>query len=139
MDSEYNVQDAANEASQELLPQKSKIRYENAYKFFKHLCQERKQVNIDENVLLPYFLWKSKQCKTPSILWLETMPSNQENHDISKYSKLRVVLKRKNEGYQPKKSNVFIREEINRFFVEASDQYYLMINVNVSSNNYFTN
>uniref|UniRef100_V5GSG8 Tyr recombinase domain-containing protein n=1 Tax=Anoplophora glabripennis TaxID=217634 RepID=V5GSG8_ANOGL len=53
----------------------------------------------------------------------------EENVDISKYPKLRAFLKRKNDGYTPKKSNVFTREQVNDFLVQAPDNTYLLMKV----------
>ena len=50
-----------------------------------------------------------------------------ENTDISKFPKLRAFLKRKNDGYRPKKSNVFNRENVNKFMLEALDDIYLLM------------
>lgn len=49
--------------------------------------------------------------------------------DISKYTKLWALLKRKNDTYQAKKSKVLTRENIIEFFNTASDTDYLLMKV----------
>lgn len=85
-------------------------------------------------MLLAYFLERSQTLNSPSSLWCEysmlrTTISINDNEDISKYLKLHAFLKRKNDGYQQKKSNIFTREEINRFLTDAPDENYLLIKV----------
>jgi integrase len=46
--------------------------------------------------------------------------------DISKFNKLIAFLKKKNRGHYPKKSNVFSRQEMNKFLLEAPNDYILM-------------
>lgn len=45
-----------------------------------------------------------------------------ENTDISKYITIRIFLKRKNNGYEPKKSSLSTKEEISYFLMEKSDE-----------------
>ncbi|XP_031355976.1 uncharacterized protein LOC116180226 isoform X2 [Photinus pyralis] len=49
--------------------------------------------------------------------------------DISKYMKLRAYLKKQNEGYTPKKSKVFTKEQFEDFLNNAPDEQYLGIKV----------
>lgn len=129
-----DVEESANIACLSLLPEKSKKRYEAAYKSFKNWCQTKTASAVSETLLLAYFYEKSAQLKSPSSLWCEysMLKSTlfiKENIDISKYPKLRAFLKRKNDGYRPKKSNVFDREDVNKFMLEAPDEIYLLMKV----------
>lgn len=131
---EFSVDEAASIACLELLPEKSKIRYENSYKLFKKWCAEKNIDSLEENVFLAYFLERSTKLKSPSSLWCEYSMLKStifiyDNKDISKYPKVVAFLKRKNDGYQPRKSNVFTRLEINRFLNEAPDEIYLLMKV----------
>ncbi|KAJ8974417.1 hypothetical protein NQ317_015472 [Molorchus minor] len=53
------------------------------------------------------------------------------NHDISiqNYAKLRALLKRKSQGFRPKKATTFTPENINKFLTDASDEKYLATKV----------
>lgn len=50
--------------------------------------------------------------------------------DLSKYSKLNSLLKRKSEGYKGKIAKTFSPDELKTFINEAPDIKYLMIKVN---------
>lgn len=52
--------------------------------------------------------------------------------DISKFPKVIAFLKRRSEGYIPKKSSIFTREEIQRFFATAPDESFLLHKVVIS-------
>lgn len=55
----------------------------------------------------------------------------KENIDISNYKNLIDFVKSKNKGIVPKKSNVFSKDEINRFLTEAPDKKYLLMKASV--------
>lgn len=125
---------AASIACSSLLPEKSKKRYELTYKSFKGWCQTKDNAVVSEKSLLAYFLEKSAVLKSPSSLWCEysMLKSTifiEENIDISKFPKLRAFLKRKNDGFKPKKSNIFNRDEVKQFLGEAPDDIYLLMKV----------
>lgn len=129
-----DIEESANIACLSLLPEKSRKRYEATYQYFKKWCQTKTATAVSETVLLAYFHEKSAVLKSPSSLWCEysMLKSTlfiEENIDISKYPKLRAFLKRRNDGYKPKKSNVFDREDVNSFLFEAPDDIYLMMKV----------
>ena len=88
---------------------------------------------VSEKVLLAYFSQKAKVFK-PSTMWshysmLRTTISLNKNVDISKFTNLIDLLKRNGEGYLPKKSKIFTRNDFNRFFIEADDHTYLGLKV----------
>ena len=60
---------------------------------------------------------------------LKSMFIMKHNFDISKYIKLTAFIKQENIGYKPKKSNIFTREDINTFLIEAPDKNYLLLKV----------
>lgn len=119
-----DLKETPTEAVHNLLPQKSKARYEKAYKLFKDWCASETMSNIDtESVILAYFseLGKSKK---PTTLWatysmLRTTLSVKENIDITKFAKVGAYLKKMSAGYRPKKSNIFTQSDIDRFLKEA--------------------
>uniref|UniRef100_A0A6P7GT43 Uncharacterized protein LOC114346084 n=1 Tax=Diabrotica virgifera virgifera TaxID=50390 RepID=A0A6P7GT43_DIAVI len=49
--------------------------------------------------------------------------------DISKFPKLLAFLKRRNEGFKPKKSRILTSEQVDQFLREAPDDKYLMLKV----------
>lgn len=144
MDSEYEsdneingtppiLKQMASNATQELLPSKSREVYENSYKRFMKWRQTNKATSFSENILVAYFVELSSKVK-PSTLWghfsmLKATLVVKNNINIGKYSKLIAYLKRKSEGYLPKKSKTLTKEQINQFVSEASDQKYLMTKV----------
>lgn len=129
-----DVEEAANRATLDLLPQKSRQQYDIAYKRLIEWCKMKKVADkFTENILLAYFEEKSKLWKA-STLWsnfsmIKASLQIKNNVDISKYYKLIAFLKRKSVGYRPKKSKIFTSEQINTFLNEAPDTKYLMIKV----------
>lgn len=132
----------ANEATADLLPNKSKKIYEVCYKRFTEWCETKSVGNITENVVLAYLKEKSEILK-PSTLWSEysmlkaTLLINN-NVEIRNFQKLIPFLKKKSVGYRPKKSKVFSREQLDKFLVEAPDSKYLMMKVKYKNNLFLT-
>lgn len=123
----------ANETYETLVPQKSKGKYELAYRKLMEWASENKVKTISENVLLAYFKRLSDEMK-PSTLWttysmIKSMLNIKNNTDISKYAKLQAFLKLKSSGYKSKKSKVLTAKEINTFLLEAPDDKYLFTKV----------
>lgn len=120
----------ANNATRNLLPQKSAKLYDKQYKRFMSWCEEHSVQNYTENVLLGYFSERATTYNSASLWSLYSMIKStlviRNNVDISKFPKLIAFIKSKNAGYKPKKSNIFTREEINKFLLEAPDHTYLM-------------
>lgn len=121
-------------ATLNLLPQKSREKYECAYQKFMEWRKNKKIPSFSENVILAYFEEQSKSYKA-STLWsqysmLRSTLSIKNNVDISKYVKLRAFLKRQNDNYKPKKSKTLTSEEIQKFLKEAPDYKYLLTKVN---------
>lgn len=128
------IEEAATRATLDLLPTKSKKQYELAYKRFVEWCDRNNVAGkYSENVMLAYFEQNSKIWKS-STLWahfsmIKAMLNVNNNQDISKFYKLIAFLKRKGEGYRPKKSKIFTRQNIDKFIAEAPDDKYLMFKV----------
>lgn len=122
----------AKQATLELLPKKSREKYEREYNLFKNWCTEKKIPNITENVILAYISIHSKTLKS-STLWskfsmLKATLAAKDNIDI-KYPKVIAFLKRQNSGYRAKKANTFSRSEMNTFISQAPDLVYLLMKV----------
>lgn len=128
------VDEAAEKArNSSLVPEKSKEVYGKTYNEYLKWCDIRKD-SIEncycEKSLLAYFWYLSKERK-PSSLWsyysmLKATIKANHNIDISSYSSLFGFLKRKSEGFKPKKSKVLTIEEIEAFIYQAPDEIYLM-------------
>ena len=101
------------------------------YGRYEKWCAEKKVNDVtNEMVLLAYFEYLSTTQK-PSSLWacyymLRSVISIKRNVDISKYTHLIALLKRKCEGYRPKKSKILTKQDIARYLQEADDYTYLM-------------
>lgn len=120
-------------AVEELLPDKSKERYEKQYAKFKSWCNNKKVNQVTEEVMLAFFAGESKIYKSSS-LWsiysmLRAVLLIKENINIANYLKLKSYLKRKSVGYEAKKSRVFSRNEINEFLRKAPDHDFLLLKV----------
>lgn len=130
MNTPPDVHEEAEAVKLNLLPNKSATLYEKQYNLFMEWCNNKKISKYSENVLLAYFSQKAKQCKC-STLWstfsmLKATLIAKNDVNISKYCKLIAFLKKQNVGYKAKKSKVFVRDEINRFLLNAPDETYLM-------------
>lgn len=130
-----DIVEAANSATCDLLPQKSKEKYENAYKRFMDYRQSKHIKSFSENVILAYFADLSTKLKS-STLWsnysmIRSMLVVKNNVDIAKYQKLRVFLKRKSDGYKAKKSKILTMEYVQQFILEASDDSFLVTKVSM--------
>lgn len=129
----FAITEVANNAIANLLPEKSKAQYENAYKQFKDWCSHKNVSKVSENVLLAYFEDKSKSVKSPTLWALYSMLKStlniKENIDVMKFLKLVPYLKKKSVGYQAKKSKVLTGEQVNQFITEADNDHYLLMKV----------
>lgn len=121
----------------DLLTEKSKKKYETAYRAFMDWRTLNNFDSFSENVLLAYFKELSEKYKSTS-LWahysmLRSKLIINNGTNIENYSKLRAYLKHLSEGYQPKRAKVFTPDQINKFINEAPDIVYLA--TKVKSNN----
>lgn len=102
--------DAAEFALSELMPQKSRNIYMSQYERFMKWCSDKNVSKYTESVFLSYFYEESKRV-TCSTLWsyysmLKSTMAINKDVDISKFHKLTAFLKRKNDGYRPKKAKI---------------------------------
>jgi hypothetical protein len=89
--------------------------------------------SFSENILMTYFGELSKKIK-PTSLWtqysmLRSTLSRHHDVDISKYLRLKALLKRKSIGYKPKRSKTLTSMEIDKFLSEAPDEKHLFTKV----------
>ncbi|KAF2878948.1 hypothetical protein ILUMI_27221 [Ignelater luminosus] len=117
-----------------LLPEKTRQRYEVSYNQFMN-WREAKDIksSFSEDVLMTYFRELSEKIK-PSSLWaqysmLRSTLSIYNYVDITQYLKLRALLRRKSDGYKPQKSKILTSQEVNQFLDDAPDDKYLFTKV----------
>lgn len=128
-----DVQEVAKLTTLNLLPQRSRKKYELTYKNFMDWRRTKSTNSFSENVLLAYFSELAEKYKS-STLWsqysfLRSTLSIHNNINIETYPKLRAFLKRKSEGYQATKSRTFTPAEIDEFVCKAPDEIYLVTKV----------
>jgi hypothetical protein len=129
-----HITEKAKEATNNLLPKKSRERYDIVYKKFMEWRLKNNIKSFSENVLLAYFEELSSGMK-PSSLWAiysmlrTTINIKQNNTNIATYHKLISLLKRKSDGFKSKKSKTLTSKEINNFLEQAPDDKYLFMKV----------
>lgn len=128
-----SVIEAANSASNDILPDKSRERYEFVYKKFMDWRNGNQINSFSENVLLAYVGKLSKDLK-PSTVWsmysmLRSTINIKHNVDISQYAKLKAFLKRKSTGFKSKKAKVLTSQQIQTFIHDAPDVKFLFTKV----------
>lgn len=129
----WEISNIAAAATAQLLPEKSKSRYENVYDSFTKWMEMKHCKSITEDVILAYLAHKSETVKS-STLWsmysmLKSTILVKKNVNIAIFPKVLAFLKRKNVGYKAKKSEVFSSEQISKFIREADNDTYLMLKV----------
>mgnify|MGYP005985534541 FL=1 len=112
------VLESAKSACASLLPAKSRWLYEKTYEFY-NWCTEQNITNYTEPVLLAYFSTVVQRALTASL----------QDIDIGKFNKLIMFIKSQTEGYEPKKSKVLEKEQIQRFISDAPNNLFLMTKV----------
>lgn len=125
---------AANAARQSNLPLKSKAKYEKAYDALLAWCKKKDvpDAYFTPNVLIAYFQDEKASGKAPTTLWStysklkKTLQArNAVNIDDKPFKIVKELLKGFGVDYQPKKSKVFLLEEVYRFAREADDREFL--------------
>lgn len=117
-------------ATDNLLPTRSRERYEIIYKRFMDWRLKNNIKSFSENVMLAYFQELSNTMK-PSSLWAiysmlkSTLNIKHEKINIAAYPKLIALLKRKSDGFKSKKSKVLSTNQINEFLQNAPDDKHL--------------
>lgn len=120
-----SLDEAAKQISNNLLPEKSKARYNLCYQEFLLWQRKKKTSSFNENVLLVYFHELSKTLKPPT-LWsrwsmLRTTLNLRNGIDINNYHNLKVFIKNCAKGYHSKKARVLTLSQVNKFLNESDD------------------
>lgn len=126
--------ETAAEASADLLPAKSKGRYQKVYDNFQKWKSVKKATSNSERVVLSYLSELEKSNKKPTILWatysmLKSTLKLYDKIDIEKYSSVTAMLKKFSHGYVPKKALTFTEEEVQDFLDNAPDVIWLDVKV----------
>lgn len=133
---EEDIESMSKAIQLELLPVKSRKKYEDCYHTFMAWMDEKKMYEINENVLLVYFDYLyNAQKYAPSTLWskwsmLRSTINLYKNVNIEPYVLLKALLKQKSKNYEPKQAKVFRPEEIQDFLEKAEDKIHLVNKVN---------
>lgn len=127
------ISEKAREVTLNLLPDKSKKKYNMQYDLFIKWCSTKNVKRYSESVLLTYLSELSQKYKS-STLWsihsmLKATLSVRDNVDIGSYTKVIAFLKKQSVGHVPKKSKVITAQEINNFLRNAPDETYLLLKV----------
>lgn len=130
------ISEKAKEVTLNLLPDKSKAKYNAQYKLFMDWCRKKNIKKYSENVILTYLSVLFEKYK-PSTMWsiysmLKSTLIVKNDIDISKFAKVQAFLKKKSVGHIAKKSRVLTQQDINTFLGEALDEMYLLAKVKIS-------
>lgn len=127
----------ANKLRGNLLPTKSREKYQSVYDTFQKWKQNKKVKLITENVVLAYFGELTKKYQPPTLrstYWMLRNTLNiNENINLEDFKQLTAFLKRQSSGYQSKKSKIFSAEEIKQFLDTAPDEQYFATKVILTS------
>jgi integrase len=125
----------AEEISEDLLPNKSKVRYNDVYEKFLAWLREENVMprDVSDDILLVYLSNLSKTNKS-STLWskysmIKSCLKLKQDIDASNFPKSIAFLKRQSVGYQPKKSSVLTANEVSEFMTKAPDNEWLLTKV----------
>lgn len=124
---------AAGAATKNLLPFKSRNRYEQVYRNYEAWKASKRATSNSERVLLSYFSELGEKY-SPGTLWarysmLKSTMKINDNIDISTYSSVVALLKQKYRGYKPKKAKILTEDELRAFIENAPDADWLDVKV----------
>ncbi|CAD6203296.1 GSCOCG00009745001-RA-CDS, partial [Cotesia congregata] len=111
-----NLDEAAKQISNNLLPEKSKVQYNMCYQEFLFWQRKKKTDSFNENVLLVYFHELLKTLKPPT-MWsrwsmLRTTINLRNGIDINNYHNLKVFIKNCAKGCHSKKARVLTLSQV---------------------------
>lgn len=121
------------EASSDMIPEKSRLKYTVVYEKFLKWKEAKKCQSFSENVFLAYFKEKSTTLK-PSTLWsqysmLKSTVNFNHQVKLESYTKLIAFLKNKSKGFHSKKAETFTSQDIKNFLDNTPDKEYLVSKV----------
>lgn len=114
----------------DLLPDRSKPRYEKASKEFQEWMASENISEITEEVILVYLSEKSKTIAPTGLQSLFCMLKATHRHiKFGSFLDVKAFLKKKAVGYRPKKSKIFGIDQCTTFIREADDKCHLLYKV----------
>lgn len=130
----FELLEHARAASMDLLPQKSRVRYNNTYNNFKVWQGSYNVKTICEDLILAYFHVLAEKNYKPTSLYafhsmLKATLRAHENADIGNFHQVSAFLKVKSDGYKPIKAEVLTEEGVKKFIDEAEDLAWLDVKV----------
>lgn len=126
--------EAAVEATNDLLPSRSKSRYEKVFDDFTKWKKSKNATSNSERVCVAYFKEMIDSQKKPTTLWahysmLKSTLKIFASINIESYAKLTAMLKKNAHGYVPKKAKTFNEIEVQQFLENAPDVLWLDVKV----------
>lgn len=117
----------------DIVPEKSKQRYEQSYEKFALWCGKENFTVFDEDCLLAYFSNAMGDMK-PTTKWshysmLKVMLQSKHNINMDKFERLKALLKQESVGHETKKASCLTLEQVCQFLATADDRDWLAIKV----------
>lgn len=119
-------------AQSKLQPTLSKSEYIAAYNKYKIWCNSMNENKNEEDTLMAYFNYLLlEKNQAPTTVWsshskIKSMLVSEEGININKFPKLHLFMSKIMDGYESKQATTFLGEEINKFFMTAPDEKYLL-------------
>ena len=125
-----HLEAGAQEVTTNLLPDKSKDKYEKFYNEFVIFKNENWVGVVTENTLLAFFRELPKKY-APTYLWtkysfLKSTLKIRDGVDISKFKLLSAFLHKLSKTYKPKKAKTLTEENIKVFLETAPETFFLI-------------
>jgi integrase len=125
-----DLKESALKCKEKMIPQKSKETYERHWNNFEKWIIQKKVSKISENVMLAYFNELMEKYKASS-LWtilsaIKAVSKTKPNVELGELESIQAVLKQKQAKEKKKKSAVFTRDQMDKFFQEAHGMEYLV-------------
>lgn len=136
-DMPFELMEHAKAAALEILPEKSRVKYNRVYQNFKDWQSSYGVRKISPDLIAAYFHVLNEKKYKPTTLWalhsmLKATLRAHEDVEIGGYKQVTSFLKAKSSGFNSIKAEVFHGYEIRKFLEEAED--YTWLDVKVSTN-----
>jgi hypothetical protein len=109
------IQNKAHDVSLNLLPAKSRGKYELQYKLFMDWCSAKNVKKYSENVILAYLSDLSQKYQSSTLWWIHSMLKStllvKNNVNIGSFTKVTAFLNKQSVGHVAKKSKTFDQQQ----------------------------